>query len=111
MASFSDKVNDYLLYNSNVPLTAKVFFTENLRVMVHAGLSISEALATLALQAESKAFRKVINVVKADVESGKPLSSSMGRFQKIFPPIFVSMIQIGEVSGTLENVLTELTQQ
>jgi type IV pilus assembly protein PilC len=111
MASLSQRISDYLLYNSSVPLTDKVFFTENLRVMIHAGLSISEALNTLALQAEKKSFKKVIALVKSEVEQGKPLSSSMGKFPKIFPPIFISMIQIGEVSGTLENVLQELTMQ
>ncbi len=111
MASLVQRLNDYLLYNSSVPLTDKVFFTENLKVMIHAGLSISEALNTLALQAEKKSFKKIIGLVKADVEAGRPLSTSLGKFPKIFPSIFVSMIQIGEVSGTLENVLQELTQQ
>jgi type IV pilus assembly protein PilC len=92
-------------------LEQKVFFTENLRVMVKAGLSLAEALNTLALQSESKFFRKVIVSVKEDVESGKLMSQGLVKFPKVFPDIFVSMIQIGEVSGTLEQSLSELTQQ
>jgi type IV pilus assembly protein PilC len=105
------RVNGWLLYNSSVPLPQKVFFTENLKVMVKAGLSISEALNTLALQAESRIFRNIILKVKEDVETGRTLSSSLAKFPRIFPPIFTNMIQIGEVSGTLEDVLKELTQQ
>lgn len=111
MAVFIQKVRNWLLYNTSVPLTQKVFFTENLKVMVHAGLSISEALNTLALQAESRLFKKIILKVNEDVESGRLLSAGLGRFPKVFPPIFVSMIKIGEVSGTLEDVLQELTTQ
>ncbi|MEY4723814.1 MAG: hypothetical protein RLZZ324_1327 [Candidatus Parcubacteria bacterium] len=106
-----ERLDNYLLYNSTVPLTQKVFFTENLRVMVHAGLSITEALATLALQAESKAFKRIITKIKEEVETGRPLSVSLSKFAKVFPSVFTSMIQIGEVSGTLETVLEELTTQ
>lgn len=111
MPTTFEKIDNWLLYNSTVPLAQKVFFTENLKVMVHAGLSISEALATLALQAESKSFKRVVLLIKEDVESGRLLSAGLAKFPKVFPPIFTHMIQIGEVSGTLEEVLEELTMQ
>lgn len=111
MASTMGKINVWLLKNSSVSLTQKVFFTENLRVMIHAGLSMSESLSTLTLQAESKSLKMIIGTLKADVESGKLLSISMAKFPRVFPQVFVSMIQIGEVSGTLEESLGELTQQ
>ncbi|MDD5251367.1 MAG: type II secretion system F family protein [Patescibacteria group bacterium] len=111
MSSFTESIDRWLLTHSSIPLSQKVFFTENLRVMVKAGLSLGEALNTLALQAESKFFRRVITSVKDDVESGKLMSQSLGKFPKVFPNIFINMIQIGEVSGTLEQTLEELTQQ
>lgn len=111
MASIQERIKKYLFYNASVPLTQKVFFTENLRVMVHAGLSISESLNTLGLQAESKSFQRVIAAIQAEVTQGHPLSGALARFPKVFPPVFTNMIAIGEVSGTLEEVLEELTTQ
>lgn len=111
MPGWIDRANEWLMYNSSVPLAQKIFFTENLRVMVKAGLSVSESLNTLALQAESKAFAQVIALIREDVESGKSLSAGMRRFPRIFPPIFVNMVEIGEVSGTLDQVMSELAQQ
>jgi type IV pilus assembly protein PilC len=111
MADIMQKIDQWLFYNSGVPLTEKVFFAENLRVMVHAGLSISEGLNTLAMQSESKHFRRVILHVKENVEQGRLLSMGLAKFPKIFPAVFTNMIQIGEVSGTLENVLGELAMQ
>ncbi|MFH2062672.1 MAG: type II secretion system F family protein, partial [bacterium] len=105
------KINFWLIKNTSVPLAQKVFFTENLKVMIHAGLSMTEALNTLTLQAESKAFRRVIEEVKSDVEAGRSLSVGLARFPKSFPDIYCSMVQVGEMSGTLEEVLGELTQQ
>jgi type IV pilus assembly protein PilC len=111
MASWMERADEWLMYHSGVPLDQKIFFTENLRVMVKAGLSLAEALNTLAMQSESKSFSKIITIIKDDITSGKLLSQGMGKFPKIFPDIFVNMIQIGEVSGTLDNTLEELTLQ
>ncbi len=111
MPSIMNKINRYLLVNSGVPLTQKIFFTENLRVMVHAGLSMSEALNTLALQADKKTFKTMLTEIKEGVEQGRPLARELANFPKAFEEIFVNMIDIGEVSGTLEDTLRELTEQ
>jgi type IV pilus assembly protein PilC len=111
MASFSEKIDAALLKHQSVPLTQKIFFCENLRVMIRAGLSITEALNTLALQAESKFFRRIILMIKSDVEAGKLLSQGLSKFPGIFSKIFINMVQIGEVSGTLDENLLELMQQ
>jgi type IV pilus assembly protein PilC len=105
------KIDQWLIRNSSVPLTEKMFFTENLRVMVHAGLSLSEALSTLALQSESKTFRTILTEVREGVVQGRLLSVELAKFPKAFPEIFIKMIEVGEISGTLEETLKELTNQ
>lgn len=107
----TEKLNKWLLHNSPIPLTEKMFFTENLRVMVKAGLSISEALNTLALQTESKAFRIMLTEIREGVVEGRMLSVELARFPKAFPDVFIKMIEIGELSGTLEDTLGELAEQ
>jgi type IV pilus assembly protein PilC len=94
-----------------VSLPQKIFFTENLRVMIKAGLSLTESLRTLAMQTEAKAFKQVIVELKEDVEKGKTLSQALARFGNLFEPIFVNMIAAGEVSGTMEKTLEQLTNQ
>ncbi len=94
-----------------VKLPQKIFFTENLRVMIKAGLSLTEALRTLALQTEQKGFKAVILELNNDVEQGKSLSQALSRFTNLFEPIFINMIAAGEVSGTLEKTLEQLTVQ
>jgi len=111
MPTLRDRIDTWLLGNSRVPLAQKIFFCENLRVMIKAGLSMTEALNTLALQTDSKFFSRLISLVRADVEAGKLLSSGLAKFPKVFSDIFVNMVQIGEVSGTLDENLLELTQQ
>jgi type IV pilus assembly protein PilC len=94
-----------------IKLPQKIFFTENLRVMIKAGLSLTESLRTLAMQAEQKGFRAVILEVNADVEKGQSLSQALSHHGKLFEPIFINMIATGEISGTLEKTLEQLTMQ
>lgn len=94
-----------------VPVVQKIFFLQNLQVMVKTGFSLSHALDTLAKQTEHKGFKKIIESISHDVESGTTLSISMGRYPKVFPELFTNMIAAGEVSGKLDEVLYRLTIQ
>ena len=89
----------------------KIFFTQNLGVMLKSGLPASRALRTLALQASNNKFKRTLAKITREIEKGKSISESMAQYPKIFSDIFVSMIQAGEQSGQLETVLKELTRQ
>ncbi len=109
--NFWKKAAKIISFLSTVPASEKVFFAENFRVMVKAGLSVSEAMETLALQTNNKKFALILSEIKDDVEEGNSLASSLAKFPKIFPEYFVNMIRVGEVSGTLEKNLEELSNQ
>lgn len=102
--SFFDKL-------TKVTLVDKMFFTQNLQVMVRTGFSVARALKTLALQTRNKRFATTITMLREDVEQGQTLATSMRKFPDIFSPIFINMIEAGEISGQLENVLARLTIQ
>lgn len=106
--SFMDRLNRKLL---RIKLADRIFFTENLRVMIKAGLSLTESLQTISMQTESKPFREVILEIKGHVESGNSLSEALAKYPHLFPAIFVSMIGAGELSGTMEKSLEQLTDQ
>ncbi|MBU2575551.1 type II secretion system F family protein [Patescibacteria group bacterium] len=95
----------------SVPNEEKIFFTQNLSVMLKSGLSASRAFRTLTLQANNPKFKRALIQITRSVEKGKQISESMKLFPKIFSSIFISMIEAGEISGQLENVLKELTEQ
>jgi type IV pilus assembly protein PilC len=94
-----------------VPAVQKIFFLQNLQVMVRTGFSLTHALDTLAQQTENKYFKKVIEELSHDVQAGTTLSSAMTKHPKVFPELFVNMIAAGEVSGKLDEVLLRLTVQ
>lgn len=96
---------------AHVSLTEKVFFTQNLQVMLRAGLSLSVAINTLAEQTENRNFKKMLRIVRSDIEKGVALSSALAKYPHVFSELFVNMVHAGEVSGKLEDILQNITSQ
>ncbi|MDP2909925.1 MAG: type II secretion system F family protein [bacterium] len=96
---------------NGVSLVSKLMFTRNLRVMVSAGVSLPRVIGILAEQAKSRKFKKVLQETKECVLKGDPLSNSLEKYPSIFSDLFVSMIRVGEETGTLEDVLRVLSEQ
>jgi type IV pilus assembly protein PilC len=106
--SVIEKVNDYLSRFSRVPLKEKLMFVRHLGVMLKAGIPLSAALKTLSEQAENKSFAKVIGEISSAVERGVSLAESLKPHKKIFGELFINMVESGELSGKLEEVLDQL---
>lgn len=94
-----------------VSVIEKIFFTQNLQVMVRSGLSISVALKTLAEQTTNKSLSAILLEIQQKVDRGIPLSDSLANHSKIFSELYVSMVRAGEKSGKLEEVLLQITNQ
>jgi type IV pilus assembly protein PilC len=86
-------------------------FSRQLATMIEAGVSIVAALVTLEEQTDDKYLREVIAEIRSDVEAGTVLSQAFARHPKVFSPLYVSMIEAGESSGTLDRVLDRAATQ
>ncbi|MEX0587229.1 MAG: type II secretion system F family protein, partial [Patescibacteria group bacterium] len=95
---------------NRVSFSEKFFFTKNLAIMLKSGIPISTVAETLAEQAKSGAFKKILGQVQSDVSRGKSLEKSLSQFPKVFDEFYLSLIRIGEESGTLEESLTYLIE-
>ncbi len=95
----------------SVPLKERMMFTRNLGVMVGSGLNISKALANLSVQTKNRTFKKILDGARAEVEAGKTLAGALSAYPAVFDRLFTSMISVGEISGTLEQILDILAVQ
>ncbi len=95
------------LYNK-VKFNEVIMFYRQFAVMLKAGIPISDCLHNLEKQNFTKAFKKVIKSVYLDVDTGVYLSEAFARHSKVFPKFFISMVSIGEVSGTLDEIMTNM---
>ncbi len=104
-------ISDFFSRFKKISLTEKVFFTRNLKIMIGAGIPLPRALRTLSEQSKNKRFKDVLVKIGEEITQGKNLSDSLALYPQVFSDLFVSMIKVGEESGTLEEVLKNLTNQ
>jgi type IV pilus assembly protein PilC len=92
------------IFNS-VPLKEKMVFARNLSVMITSGLTVSRAVSNLALQVEHKGFKKILEDIFDEMQSGKTLSEGFAKYPGVFGDLFINMVRVGEVAGNLDEVL------
>jgi type IV pilus assembly protein PilC len=83
-------------------------FSRQFATMINSGLSLLRSLTILAEQTPNRAFKDVINGVKADVEKGASLSQALEKHPKVFGRLYTSMVKSGEVGGVLDETLERL---
>lgn len=84
-------------------------FCKQFYTMLNAGMSLANCLEVLINQTENKTLRIVVEDLFSQVQKGTMLSEAMKHHQKIFPPILISMVTAGELTGNLENVLARMS--
>jgi len=89
----------------------RIFFNNRLKTMIHAGLSLIEALHVLAKEAQNKKFARIVKEITDHVEKGNQLSDSLMLYPKIFPDLQTKMIASGEIAGKLEDALEQVVVQ
>lgn len=111
LQSFNARINDWLYNLQRIPAAQKIFFVQHLAVMVKSGITLDQALKTLAEQSENKRFKKVLRDIAEKVNRGEPLADALAAYPRVFNELFVNMIRSGEISGKLESVLQQLYVQ
>jgi len=82
--------------------------TRQFATLARAGLTIEECLNVLIEQTESAGARTLFAAVRARVLEGQSLSNGLAAFPGSFPPIYRALIEAGEQSGRLGDVLERL---
>jgi type IV pilus assembly protein PilC len=96
---------------NRVSLVEKLLFTKHLAVMVKSGISLIEALETLESQVKSNYFKIILNRVEEEIKNGQSLATALGKYPRVFDQFYLSLIEVGEASGTLEANLEFLAKQ
>jgi type IV pilus assembly protein PilC len=83
-------------------------FTRQFATMIGAGLPMVQCLEILASQSDSSEFRKIIDQVRDNVQSGTTLSEALSRHKKVYDDLYVNMVEAGEIGGALDTILIRL---
>ena len=88
-----------------IKLDELTVFTQQLSAMLEAGLPLVGALEALEEQTENPVFRIILRNVRNDVSAGRSFSEACAEYPNAFPNLFVSMVEAGEASGGLAEIL------
>ncbi len=102
-----EKVNIYLNTNQKVPQRDLVVFTQQFYLLKKANFNNIHALNTLIDSTENLALKGILQDILAGVESGEYMYSTMEYYEDVFPYIYINMIKVGELSGSLVNSLEQ----
>lgn len=83
-------------------------FTQQLSVLMDAGLPIVRSLKILANQMKPSLLKNIVAEVAEDVETGSSLSEALGKHPKAFDKLYVNMVKAGEAGGVLDVILQRL---
>jgi general secretion pathway protein F len=83
-------------------------FTRDLALLLKASARLDDALELLANDADVGRLRPVVARLRASVLSGESFAGAVAEHSSLFPPMYVALVRVGEVSGTLDQVLEML---
>lgn len=84
-------------------------FSRQFHTLLKAGVPILQALRGLRDTAQNAGLARVINDLSEGLDSGLELSAALKRHPKVFSNLYVSMVQVGESTGSLDQVLLQLS--
>jgi general secretion pathway protein F len=88
--------------------SALALITRQLSTLLGAGLTVEQTMNALIEQAESEGQRQLLAAIRSDVLAGQPLARSLANQKNIFPEVYRTLVDAGERSGKLPEVLMRL---
>ena len=86
-----------------------VIFSRQFTTLIESSIPVVECLEILKSQVENNFFKDTLGIVLKDVREGSSLSSAFAKHPRVFPEIYISMVEAGEASGSLSAILDRVS--
>jgi type IV pilus assembly protein PilC len=90
------------------PVKDLIIMTKQIATMVSSGLALNKSFDMLSSQQKLPMFGKMLASIRKNIEDGNTLGASMRKFPNAFDTLYVSMIDAGEKSGKLPEIMMKL---
>lgn len=102
-----EKINLYFAKTEKITQRDLVVFTQNFYLLKKANFNNIHALSTIIESTENISFRGILEDILAGLEAGENMYTTMEYYSNVFPFIYINMIKVGELSGSLTNSLEQ----
>jgi type IV pilus assembly protein PilC len=97
--------------SGGISLKDRIIFTQQLSVMLNAGVTLVQSLRGLQEETRNKKLAEILERIIVDVEGGKQFSAALAQHPKAFSNIYCEMVKSAEKTGNVAEVLSKLTSQ
>ncbi len=87
-----------------------VMFSRQMYTITRAGIPLLRGLRGLVASTHNAILRETLEDILESLEGGRDLAASFARHPQIFPPLYVSIVGVGEATGTLDKSFLRLTE-
>ena len=105
--TIKEKVNLALSREEKITTRDIIVFTQNFYLLKKANFNNIHALSTIIDSTENMSLRGVLQDILAGVEAGEYMYTTMEYYSNVFPYIYINMIKVGELSGSLSKSLEQ----
>jgi len=83
-------------------------FTKQMSTLLNSGIKLTEALSVLTMQVSNEQFKNAISDIRDRLVTGESFAESLKDYSDYFDIIYISMIRVGEVTGSLSESLSTI---
>ncbi len=94
---------------SDPTLDDLILFCRQMYTLTRAGVPLIRAITGLADTTRNVVLADALYEMRSELESGRELSLAMGQHDRIFTPLMISMVRVGENTGQLEEAFLQLS--
>ena len=102
-----EKISMYLSKTEKITNRDLVIFTQNFYLLKKANFNNIHALKTIIESTENVTFKGILEDILAGVEAGENMYTTLEYYSDTFPYLYINMIKVGELSGSLTNALEQ----
>ncbi len=88
--------------------TEIILLYRQLALLIESGTSIGASLDLLQQQTTNRLLKKILAEVTSEVRGGSQVSTALAKYPKIFAPMYVRLLGVGELGGSLETILRQV---
>ena len=108
--SVREKISLLLAAGQKVTIKDVIIFTQNFYLLKKADFNNIHALSTIINSTENLSFKGILEDILAGVEGGEYMYTTMEYYSDIFPYVYINMIRVGELSGSLTTSLQQAVE-
>lgn len=107
-ANKSSSINMDFSKNKKPTLDDLTLFARQMYTLMHAGVPIIRAITGLADTTRNQVLQKTLHTIRLEIEGGHELSTALAQHPDIFSHLFISMVQVGENTGNLDDIFLQI---